>query len=239
MVDKISVNPLGVRCLGNIVSPKTVSDFNEYYCNLSSGTDTIDGVSRTVYTSEYKVGSTITLEYTNLIGTTDASFTVKCTLKNNSNTAINGATVYLDVNDTVLNGTTNSSGVYTFTVNTDGSSKYRFKAYYQGTSSLAGCLANGVVYSADADTIDLLVDKPIIQDDDTTHLIAILSDGEMRVPGQSIKFYEVYEPTYLTVTSTPSIIQSGETATIKAILRDEDGSRIKGETIKIYDVSEE
>ena len=238
-MDKVSVNPKSVRCLGNIVSPKTASDFGTLNGTIASSTDTVNSQSMTVYSTDYLVGSSISLSYTNLISEDTASFTVTATLKNNSDTAVNGATVYLDCNGNVTSATTNSSGVASFTVTTDGSTEYPFRAYYNGTVSLGGSTAMGKVYMAEPDTLELLTDAPIIQDDDTSHLIAILSDGEMRVPGQTIKFYEVYEPTTLTVTSTPSIIQSGETATIKATLRDEDGSRIKGETIKFYSVTEE
>ena len=236
-MDKVSVNPGSVRCLGNIVSPKTSTDFGTLNGTVSSGSDTVNSQTMTVYSTDYLVGSSITLSYDKLIDEEDTSFTVTATLKDNTSTVVDGATVYCDVNDTVTSGTTNSSGVCTFTVATDGSSKYRFKVYYQGTVSLAGCVANGVVYSADPDNIDLLSDAPIIQDDETSHLIAILSDGDRRIPGQVINFYDVWEPTTLTV--MPTIFQSGVTGAIKAVLKDEDGSGIKGETIKIYKITED
>lgn len=237
MVEVFSVNPQNIRGLGNIIESKTGDDFNEYKAYTTSGTDTIDGVSRTVYTSEYKVGSNLTITYPNLIGASATSFTVSATLKDSSNNALQYQYIYLDVNGTVIRKPTGSDGVTTpnFTVDTDGSEEYTLKAYFLGSSSISGCVAFGKVHSGDPDTLTLISDKPITQNNDTSHLIAVLSDSETKIPRQIIKFYEVYEPTTLTVTTTTPIIQSGDTATIKATLRDEDGSLIKGETIKFYE----
>ena len=48
-MDKVIVQPLNVRCLGDIVSPKVASDFSGYHSVISSSTDTVDGKTVTVY----------------------------------------------------------------------------------------------------------------------------------------------------------------------------------------------
>ena len=189
-MDKVSVNPGKVRCLGNIVSPKTASDFGTLNGTIASSTDTVNSQSMTVYSTDYLVGSSITLSYTKLIGEDTASFTVSATLKNNSNSAINGATVYFDCNGTVTNATTNSSGVASFTVTTDGSTEYHFRAYYDGTVSLAGSTAMGTVYCLTPSSLDIMGDKTIMQTGETLHLFStVLDEDGNGVPGVHVEFY--------------------------------------------------
>ena len=131
-MDKVSVNPKNIRCLGNIVSPKTASDFGVCNGTIATGTDTVNSQSMTVYTTDYLTGSNLTVEYTGYVNPSTSSFSVKCTLKDSSNNAISGATVYLEVNGTTYALTTPGSGAGTFWVPTNGSTKYTFKAYYKG-----------------------------------------------------------------------------------------------------------
>ena len=49
MVEKIIVSPDSIRGMGNIVSPHILSDYTVSDCGISSGTDTVNGVSNTVY----------------------------------------------------------------------------------------------------------------------------------------------------------------------------------------------
>lgn len=57
MVEKIIVSPDSIRGLGNIVAPKLTSDYELVDCTLSSGTDTVNGVTVTVYTLTYDGGA--------------------------------------------------------------------------------------------------------------------------------------------------------------------------------------
>lgn len=50
MVEKIIVSPESIRGLGNIVSPKSSSDFTVEDCTIATSTATVNGVSMTVYT---------------------------------------------------------------------------------------------------------------------------------------------------------------------------------------------
>lgn len=49
MVEKITITPQEVRGLGDIISPKTLSDFNKQYSTLTTTTDTVHGVTTTIY----------------------------------------------------------------------------------------------------------------------------------------------------------------------------------------------
>lgn len=49
MVEKITITPQEVRGLGDIISPKTLSDFNKQYSTLTTTTDTVHGVNTTIY----------------------------------------------------------------------------------------------------------------------------------------------------------------------------------------------
>ena len=49
MVEKITITPQEVRGLGDIISPKTLTDFNKQYSTLTTTTDTVHGVTTTIY----------------------------------------------------------------------------------------------------------------------------------------------------------------------------------------------
>ena len=237
MVEVFSVNPRDIRGLGNIIESKTGDDFNEYKAYTTSGSDTIDGVSRTVYTSEYKVGSNLTITYPSLIGTSATSFTVSATLKDSSNNALQYQYIYLDVNGTVIRKPTGSDGVTTpnFTVDTDGSKEYTLKAYFLGSSSISGCVAFGKVHSGDPNSITVMSSKPILQTSDVAGLIATVTDANGEpVPYASVTIYEEYTPTTVMASASPNPIQTGDTTTLYGVLKDEDGSMIQGETVELY-----
>ena len=48
-MEKITITPNMVRGLGDIISPKTLSDFNKQYSTLTTTTDTVHGVTTTIY----------------------------------------------------------------------------------------------------------------------------------------------------------------------------------------------
>ena len=52
MVEKIIINPNKVRGYGNIMSPHSSSDYEVYMSSISSGTDTVNGQTMTVYELE-------------------------------------------------------------------------------------------------------------------------------------------------------------------------------------------
>jgi len=56
MVEKIIVSPDSIRGLGNIVSSKSTTDYTLSDCTLTTSTDTVNGVSTTVYTLTYSGG---------------------------------------------------------------------------------------------------------------------------------------------------------------------------------------
>ena len=225
-MEKIIVNPLNVRGLGNVVDADNV--MGEYNSLLTSVSDSTYG---SVWNSEYLTGSYLSLSYDKVIASI-GDLTVSLTLKDNTDTVIGSASVTCYFDGNTYTATTDNTGVASFTLPVTETGYHSFKVVYEGTNSIAGCIKLGSFYCGGLEHIELVSTENIIQEDDTIGLISIVSPG---VPGVSVNFYEVYEPNTLTLTCSPLVFQSGDTATIKAILRDEDGSRIKGETINIYE----
>ena len=228
-MEKLIINQSEVRGLGDIVSPKTASDFDKYNSTLSESTDTSLGK---VFTESYLAGSSLSMSVDSIIGTEDSSFTVELTLRNSSEAIISGVSVSLDVNGVSTSQTTNASGKASFTVSTDGSLVYKLKATYAGTSSIAGSFIGSTVYVIDADNLTLIADKQVMQTEDKLSLLGRLtgtnSEGEtVGVPFQTVSFYEEWTPG-LKVSAEKSIIQTGTDMDVSAQLIDaSDGSLVR------------
>lgn len=67
MVEKITITPNMVRGLGDIISPKTLSDFNKHNSKLTTTTDTVNGTTQNIYKQE------TTTIYTDINNSTEAS----------------------------------------------------------------------------------------------------------------------------------------------------------------------
>ena len=242
MVEKVSVNPGRVRCWGNIVSPKTSTDFNVYSSGLSTSTDTVNGETKTVYTSEYLVGSKLIIDFYegNLVDADSEYIGVQATLRDNTNEFIVGATLKCVVNDnTVLTGVTDSDGYVDFEVPIVEESKYVIRISYEGTDSIAGCFRTVTAYVGSATGLNLTCTDSFVESTGVVSLVATLtgtigSEENIPIPYQTVSFYEEYTPTSLKVTGNPNPVVNGEDTVITAVLKDSDGSGIKGETVSIY-----
>ena len=180
MVNKIAVNPLGVRGAGNIVSPKSLTDYGSYNSKLVEASEEVNGTTMTVYTVSYLNGAYFTITSDDVVPYGASSFVVSATLKRNDNdSAIGSATVTCTVNDdTVLTGTTNSSGVVSFTVDTDDTVKsYIVKLQFGGLSGQGGGFKVTRVLVIDLENINLALtgDKSIIQSGESLVLSATLT----------------------------------------------------------------
>jgi len=238
-MEKIIVKPNEVRALGDIVSPKTSSDFLPYQSSIASGTDTDYG---TVYTSGVLASSNLTVNGSRWITPSGDNFTVSVVLKNSSNTAISSATVQCIVNeDNVLTATTGNDGTATFTIpKVTDVCVYDLLFTYAGTSSIAGCFRGFKIYTgSDEWDLDLIGEKSIIQTDETDVLIARITaedcNGEVvGVPGETVYFFEEWTPN-VRLSGEANIIQSGDTDVLTAQLIDnEDGSIIKESGHTVY-----
>ena len=233
MTEKIIVSPQRVRALGDVVSPKEVSDFDKVSCTLSSSSDTVYG---TVYSESYLAGSTLSLVYDGLIGSGTESFTVSATLNDSSGSAISSVSVYLSLNGVVTSATTNGSGVATFNVSTvEGATEYLFKVYYTGTGSVCGSYAYGCVRVGDVTGLTLNGSPSVIQSGDKSNIWAKLT-GTGNLQGALVKFYEVWTPS-IRLSGDKSVIQSGDSVDFTAQLVDSDGSLVReaGHTISFYE----
>ena len=241
MADKTIVNPKRVRGLGNIVSPKTTTDFLGFNSKVSSSTALVDDINRTVYESTFLEGSYLTLTHVESVSTDATSFTVTALLNDNTDNVISSAGVYCVVNGAVYTATTDNEGVATFTVPCDNSNIYSIRVYYPGTNSVAGCFKTSKVVCVDGNNLTLFILDSVVQTGETVNLFAelegiTLDEKIVKVPSQTIYFYEEYIPSLLSIMSNKSVIQNGETVNFALTLVDSDGSRIKDETINIYEV---
>ena len=212
MVEKIVIIPEEVRGLGDIVSPKSASDFLCYSSKVTSSTDTDYG---TVYTGEYKAGSSITVTSIPVHISSDASsITVTGSLKDSSNNAISGATIKYRINDVGVATTTNNSGAFTFTVNIGDPSDhviapsdvYLVNIWYEGSSTVGGCFITKKIYSTTVESVRLVSDKDLTQTGDTVNLFALVDNEGMNgeiltVLSQNVNFLK-YNPELFKYTGT-------------------------------------
>ena len=223
MTEKIIVSPQRVRCLGDVVDPKSVSDFDRVACTLASSTDASYG---TVYSESFLAGSTLDLVYDGLIGSDVDSFSVSATLKDSGGSAISSVSVYLSLNGVVTSATTNGSGVATFNVSTvEGATEYLFKVYYTGTGSVCGSYAYGCVRVGDVTGLTVNGSPSVIQSGDKLNIWAKLT-GTGNLQGALVKFYEDWTPS-IRLSGDKSVIQSGDSVDFTAQLCDSDGSLIR------------
>lgn len=243
MSDKISVNPENVRGLGDIVSPKLLTDFDTHNVTLTSDTATIDDDTLPVITSSYLAGSKFTsLDFDTVYPSTDTSAVIGFTLVNASGTAISSATVSVYVNGVLRDiCTTDSDGEASYTIDLTiiTASLYHVKLVYSGDSSISGCFHNFRFWHGDTTSLTLISDANPVVVDGVSHLLATLTgtnllEEPVGIPGQPVSFYEVYTP-LLTVNASPNIITNGVSSTVTAHLQDsEDGNNIPGEPVNIY-----
>ena len=242
MVDKISVNPESVRCLGNIVSPKTQSDFDLYNSSIVPSTATINDVVKPVFGVNYRNGEYIILDYNpfEVYSEEMSTFNVKATLHKPGGDVYPGQTLscVLSTND-VLSGRTNSKGQVTFDIPASVGGVYEFRVSYNSTDN-GGCSKTGKVVVGDLNNIKLVSEKNINDLTDDNRLFATVN-GEVNgtlltIPGVPVYFYEEY--VYYDLLILPELgdeIQVTDVNPIHVIVRDEDGSRVPNQTVYLYE----
>ena len=128
MVEKITITPQEVRGLGDIISPKTLSDFNKQYSTLTETTDTVHGVTTTIYDLEnttkfFDAGITGNKNTNWLIKTQDQT-DLTATIGETGTTLTNTSTTtsrfyYVNTNNSTGNTTPTMSITGNFTVEAD------------------------------------------------------------------------------------------------------------------------
>lgn len=251
-MEKLIVKPNDVRCLGDIVSPKSLSDFEAGYNSLTKGSDTVDGASSVVYINKYMAQCHFEISSNSrfIPYTGQDSFEVTTGLYLISawtHGSISDATVKCYLDDVLIStGTTDSNGQVSFTIPISERTVYPVKFVYDGgrislVEESCGCSLNVNYVVAEASSLTLIGEENIIQSGDTDNLLATLTgtgvDGEtIPIPWHTVSVYEEYTPA-LGISADKSIIQSGETANISLQLKDaEDGSLVhqSGVTIELY-----
>ena len=189
MVEKIIVNPNEVRGYGNILSPHSSTDYELVDCTISSGTDTVNGASATVYTLTPTASHSYSLAFSSSSYTASGgSAEVSVTLTDNS-VAVSGATITFTGGTSTVTGTTNSSGVATATISVT------------TTSTITA------TYGTATDTCTITVSSSyIINDDATTDNSSTLFGSyiSLRNSGTASTSYTSASPSYYTITNTKS-----------------------------------
>ena len=144
MVEKIIINPDKVRGYGNIMMSHSSSDYSLEDCTISTGTDTVNGATETVYTLTSIFTHTYSLSFSsNSYVAWGGNASVSVTLTDNS-VAVSGATITFTGGTSTVTATTNSSGVATATVtfSADGT----LTATYDTASDTASIIYSSIPY---------------------------------------------------------------------------------------------
>ena len=148
MVEKISFTPEEIRGYGNIVSVHSLDDYECYDGILTETTDTIDGATVTVYEMEYQTdteATTISMTASSQSFVVGGSVTFTATLLDNELSGVSGVTItFKDGTSTLGTGTTNSSGVATYTTSGLASGSHSITAVFAGNSSYTASTSSAV-----------------------------------------------------------------------------------------------
>ena len=148
MVEKISFTPEEIRGYGNIVSVHSLDDYECYDGILTETTDTIDGATVTVYEMEYQTdteATTCSLTASSQSFVVGGSVTFTATLLDNELSGVSGVTItFKDGTTTLGTGTTNSSGVATYTTSSLASGSHSITAVFAGNSSYTASTSSAV-----------------------------------------------------------------------------------------------
>ena len=237
MSDKISVNPDSIRGLGDIVSPKTVSDFDVFNVKLTTASAVIDAETLPVFNHNYLPGSKLQeVDYLLCIPSDTTTATVSFKLEYMTGAIINGASVSVSVNDTVVGScTTDISGIGSYTIDLTGAfletSLFYVKLSYEGNVNVSGCFKNIVFWHGDITGLTLTSDASVVDDEHVSHVLATLSGTNMLgesvgIPGQEVQIFEEYTPGLKLICSQPTVSKEELVNITAQIIDTEDGSRV-------------
>ena len=245
MVDKITVNPSEVRGAGDIVSPKTSSDFSFYHSYIQSSTQSVNDAPMTVY-QMFKWGNyNLVLDFDKFVAYSGSvtSFPVEVTLKNQYGNAVVGATLTCTVNgNTVLSGVTNSRGMVTFNVPVTYDGVYNCTVKYSVQTSTSGGVS-GIrksfeVYVVELNNIRLRASVNPVGIGDTSVLLCnaeyVMDNKTFPAPFVPISFYEEYVLDKIRMFGR-NVVGSGDVLPLQARVSDIDGSGIPDQPVKFFE----
>ena len=245
MVDKITVNPSEVRGAGDIVSPKTSSDFSFYNSYIQSSTQSVNDAPMTVY-QMFKWGNyNLVLDFDKFVAYSEelTSFPVEVTLKNQNDKAVVGATLTCTVNgNTVLSGVTNSRGMVTFNVPVTHDGFYDCTVKYSVQTSTSGGVSGVTksfeVYVVELNNIRLRASLNPVGIGDTSVLLCnaeyVMENKTFPAPFVPISFYEEYVLDKIRMFGR-NVVGSGDVLPLQARVSDIDGSGIPDQPVKFFE----
>ena len=156
MVEKIIISPDRVRGLGNIITPKETTDYELSDCALTTGADTVNGETVTVYTLEYD-GTPRSITTLNLLCSVEEECLVGETIGLNCSVVdkVAGATItFYNGSTSIGSSGTNVHGVATLYYKMLEAGEYSFKATYNNIDSdevEISCSQQGSLINVDED----------------------------------------------------------------------------------------
>jgi len=243
-MDRLILVPENVRCLGNIVSPTTASDFMVDSGMVSTSSDTIDGNHLPVYSLTKKTHTYLVFLSDDWVTPVDGEFSVSVALRAGTSPVIGQSTIKCIVNEgTVLTSVTGDQAVASFTITAEENvCVYHLRFIYE--SSNQGCFLDYTVFTGDAefDDLTLQLNEDITQSGDSVKFLASLTgvdcNGEIvSVPNHTVYFFEEWYRNVRLYGPTNKAIINNETVSVTGQLIDNsDGSTIResGDTIYFY-----
>lgn len=140
MGDKIIVTPEEIRCLGNIIIPKPISDYRCYKTDLSENTDETEGIIAPIYKMEYnplvvEIGNVQLSSNINQVYT-DSNIIFSAEVTSIDGDVANGQTVTFYQGETIIGtAVTNSNGIATFNHSWEGDGEYTLSCVCSGVTS--------------------------------------------------------------------------------------------------------
>lgn len=193
MVEKISFTPEEVRGYGNIVSVHSLDDYECYDGVLAETTDTIDGATVTVYEMEYQAdteATTISMTASSQSFVVGGSVTFTATLLDNELSGVSGVTItFKDGTTTLGTGTTNSSGVATYTTSSLASGSHSITAVFAGNSSYTASTSSAVSVTVLAHSYNLTFSaSEYASTGGSASVTCTLTDNSVAVSGATVTF---------------------------------------------------
>ncbi|WP_305554637.1 Ig-like domain repeat protein [Methanobrevibacter sp. V74] len=186
-MDKLIVDVKKIRGLGNIVSPKSFSDFIGYQSIISESEETVGLVTSQVFNVlpvKTKANTVLSINVPLSLVYSD-EFNITGTLHNEENTPISNVNIKLKVGDTVVDTQiTNTEGVVTFTQTPVNLGTHSFQLVFDGNDNYENSVSSEITRDINKETSVLNINSPannqIYYSGDVVNVSGVLTsdDGE-------------------------------------------------------------
>ena len=129
MVEKVIISPTKVRAHGNIMMVKSIDDYTTMNAGLTTGTDTINGQTESVFVAVYdEEPMSVALTSTETSISVGESALLSATVTDDGSVVEDATVTFKAGGDVLGSAVTDANGVATYTFTSDGSGVYGFVA---------------------------------------------------------------------------------------------------------------